>query len=639
MKVNNIVSMNVKELFSSAKYIIPIYQRNYAWGEAEITQLIQDIADFAKDEPELNYHIGTLVVYKRNTGNSFIYETIDGQQRLTTLNILLSMIKREYSSNNSLDTNWFSLNLEFASRQHSTDALHLLAQEGSIMNVDHNEYKPEIMQGYKDSQKALKRILNENNLSIEMFYNYLTEKVFILRVPVPHDTDLNHYFEIMNSRGEQLEKHEILKAKFIEILKDDKDACYAFNKIWEACADMERYVQYGFSVAERDALFTAGDWNTFTFSDFDGISAKLKQGFIEKNNTDELTILEIIKLKPIISNDPVILEEGSERFNSVINFSNFLLHVLRIQTAKNISLDDKRLLELFTPYFTGDKILFTKLFGYNLLKCKFLFDRYIIKREFIKDSEQWSLKKINRSDKKVWYVNTFGNEVDEENENKEILMLLSMFHVSSPTLVYKHWLNGALRFVFHNPDCSTNDYKTYLEKLACSFLVDRYLSDKQSDYYDIIYKNDAVPQRIIFDESLFHKGTSVENFIFNYLDWLLWKSKNGTMEFTFRSSVEHYYPQNPKGDNNRISDDYLHHFGNLCLISSSKNSALSNYMPAAKMDHYAKVKPDSIKQQLMMKITIDKSTWGIDEICSHGNEMIRLLKEEVSRVEALNDSK
>jgi uncharacterized protein with ParB-like and HNH nuclease domain len=41
---------SIRELFSSDDYVIPIYQRNYDWGESEITQLIQDIVDYIKKD-------------------------------------------------------------------------------------------------------------------------------------------------------------------------------------------------------------------------------------------------------------------------------------------------------------------------------------------------------------------------------------------------------------------------------------------------------------------------------------------------------------------------------------------------------------------------------------------------------------
>ena len=80
-----------------------------------------------------------------------------------------------------------------------------------------------------------------------------------------------------------------------------------------------------------------------------------------------------------------------DRFNSVINFSNFLLHVLRVWTGKDIPLDDKQLLDQFHEYLlkSGD-IDDVKNFIFSLLKCKYLFDQYIIKREFSKGEEGWS---------------------------------------------------------------------------------------------------------------------------------------------------------------------------------------------------------------------------------------------------------
>lgn len=91
---------SIKELFGSDDYVIPIYQRNYEWGEPQITQLIQDIVDYIvkskshNSESKPRYYIGSLIAYERKLEGSVIYETIDGQQRLTTLTILLNVIKK-----------------------------------------------------------------------------------------------------------------------------------------------------------------------------------------------------------------------------------------------------------------------------------------------------------------------------------------------------------------------------------------------------------------------------------------------------------------------------------------------------------------------------------------------------------------
>ena len=73
---------SIKEIFNARnKYIIPLYQRNYAWGKEQIEALIQDIYEAYEKDKNSNYYIGSLVVLRRHNGD---YEVIDGQQRLTT---------------------------------------------------------------------------------------------------------------------------------------------------------------------------------------------------------------------------------------------------------------------------------------------------------------------------------------------------------------------------------------------------------------------------------------------------------------------------------------------------------------------------------------------------------------------------
>ncbi|SFG29825.1 DUF262 domain-containing protein [Pontibacter chinhatensis] len=634
---NNITPLNIRSLFSQGKYAIPIYQRNYAWGNKEIIQLIQDIVDYASkdnvDEKAVPYYIGSLIVYERKEDRVTIFETIDGQQRLTTLNILLSVLKREYSQKFDLK-DWFELNLEFDSRQVSTDTLQAIFSDTKVIPYqDFRSYNTAIQQAYADAHKALKKIIGENKITIEKFYSYLINNVYILRVPVPHDTDLNHYFEIMNSRGEQLEKHEVLKAYMLKEIKDDRELSYAFHLIWEACADMERYVQYGFSVEQRSALFKERDWNTLQYDNLESISKMFSSLKITDEDVEgeELSIDAIIEYKGAFEQPKRQKEDAPDRFNTVINFSNFLLHVLRVQTESDVSLDDKRLLEIFDPYLKGDKVKvqeFVKTFGYNLLKCKFLFDKYIIKREFLKDKDQWSLKRLKWYDgNNVSYINTFGDENESDGENKKILMILSMFHVSAPTLVYKHWLNAALKYVFEREQVSASYYLTHLESLAKAYLFDRFLAKTPQDYFDIIYKNNGSPTGVNICEEALDDGVNVENFIFNYLDYLLWKKepiKYNDFEFTFSSSVEHYYPQNPLPGIKPMHPDLLHSFGNLCLISGSKNSKLNNHLPKAKKDYYLEAGTDSIKQRLMM----EKENWWDDEVIEHSKAMKQILLSE-----------
>ncbi|MBB4119820.1 hypothetical protein GGR32_002126 [Mesonia hippocampi] len=622
---NKIPSFSVQSLFENNDvYVIPIYQRNYTWGLGEITQLIQDISDYAfdKEKAKTNYYIGTLVVYERHSEGEVIYETIDGQQRLTTLNIIINAIHRIFNVQieNKIK---YQLNLSFDSRKKSTDTLNVINNHQStrVSFIANKDYNTNIKQRYFDAEKVLYRFLDTEE-KVTLFYNYLTKNVRLVRVSVPEETDLNHYFEIMNNRGEQLEKHEILKANMLEILKDDEKLNKTFNQVWEACSDMERYVQYGFTTSQRDKIFTYNNWNKLKVSSLEEL-AELQINKIEENDRKKITIDEIITYRGKFEHNTEEKEDAPERFNSVINFSNFLLHVLRIQTKTNVPLDDKRLIDVFDVYLRNpDKqkqIEFVKDFGFSLLKIKHLFDQFVIKREFIKEKDQWSLKKLKwYAGNKVSYVNSF----DDEALNKELIMLVSMFHVSTPTLVYKHWLNACLNYLFNKDKIVEKDYIEYLQNLSKAYLFDRYIiKGEPVDYYDIIYKNNAITVNNNYELALLDRGTAVENFVFNYLDYILWKENvNGSssFEFTFRSSVEHYYPQNPISKEHAIDKSIYDLFGNLCLISSSKNSRLSNHLPSAKKDYYIKVGPDSLKQQLMMD---DIDNWGEKEIKAHTLEM------------------
>lgn len=83
-------------------YVVPLYQRNYAWGGKQITQLIQDIYDNYKSDKTSRYYIGSLVVLLRN--NDGKYEVIDGQQRLTTISLLCKALGILSSSKLSYDS-------------------------------------------------------------------------------------------------------------------------------------------------------------------------------------------------------------------------------------------------------------------------------------------------------------------------------------------------------------------------------------------------------------------------------------------------------------------------------------------------------------------------------------------------------
>ena len=659
-----IQTFKVKALFENKQtYIIPMYQRNYAWGEKEIDQLILDIQDYQKQTDQLNqgqtrenkkYYIGTLVVFERSNGT---YEIIDGQQRFTTLTLLAICLKRLSKEEKIvLDMSWFNqFNLDFESRPKSSLTFQALLRGDHLQHLKSSEYNADLVQGFELLQRAIQKIIKQGDLSI--FCKYLFENVVITQVAVPKDTNLNHYFEVMNNRGEQLEKHEILKAKLLSILHKiedvgDRSSCMSlFTSIWDATANMERYVQYGFSTTQRDVIF-GKDWGDFVPENASSLLKIFSRNVESQEQTNSKSnfqsISEMLKKVPERIKNKDTKEEKPERFNSIINFPNFLLQVLQIwlsQTNRNekVALDDKQLIDQFEKHILlkgqGNQehervIENVKGFMFTLLKCKFIFDQYIVKRDYSTDHDDWSIKKLKRYENTGSYVNTF--EVNNTDIAQRVLLLMTAFHVSTPTLSYKYWLNGALYWLYQNKDKSVSDYFNALQHLARKFIFQRYLNEKQMDYFDLIYGNQTIDDFKI-DQSKLSFGNIENNFVFNYLDFLIYCDAENSndkviknFKFTQRSSVEHFYAQQIEGERDKLDHENLHRFGNLCLISSSKNSSIGNRSPSAKRDYFMpeirKGKIDTLKLYLMIQTLEEEKVWKKEQILDHEKKMLDLFE-------------
>ncbi|WAD57258.1 DUF262 domain-containing protein [Klebsiella pneumoniae] len=652
-----VASFTVRSLLGDAsRYLIPMYQRNYAWGEGEITQLVQDILDYQQKclhslYPQ-TYYIGTLVVFTRPDGDA---EIIDGQQRFTTLSLLANWLKKHAGP--TLDMSWFQgINLGFESRPKSGETFARLWQGVEPHKLRSKEFNEGLIKGYELIGKVL-RDLKLVGDSLTHFCTYLFDHVQIARIEVPADTDLNHFFEVMNNRGEQLEKHEVVKARLMAVLNQITDpqerqsSLNTLSRVWDACANMERYIQYGFTPDERHSLFGKKNWGLFVPSDFNSLTDMLIP--TASGSETARSLADIIKSSSIVSGDRSEEDEGSsERFNSVINFSNFLLHVLRVcsQTGKDrvdVPLDDKQLIDQFELRLLkqNDPVKTVQDFVFALLKCKYLFDQFVIKREFAKGSDSWSLKRLRwYSEKSTSYTNTFNeNDGSYVDINRQILMLLSAFHVSTPTLVYKHWLNGALYYLFnaHSAEnqIDARKYLGYLEHLASAFVFQNFLAEQEpKSYFEIIYGKEAPLQPVVLSDKTQKKmrfGMIANNLVFNYLDYLLWCRDRNKAEvvkrfgFTFRSSVEHFYPQHPMDGFRTLPDTSLHSFGNLSLISHSKNSRLSNFQPKQKQEYFEanleRNEIDSLKLLAMMELMKKNNQWGEEEIATHEAEMLAVL--------------
>lgn len=598
-------------------------------------QLIEDIQDVAEDA---NYYIGSLIVSKQ----SGKYEVVGGQQRLTSLYILLNCLGVKVSPT-----------LTFACREKSNYTLRnieeLLLENRSKLDMDRIE------SGIQRGVKILFHEIGRADFDRESFMRKLA-KVIVYRIEIPENTDLNRYFEIMNTRGEQLEQHDILKATLMSYLSDDAEKGL-FAKIWDACSNMTGYVQMHFvsrNNAVREAIFS-GEWNWMPPKDWSKYKKVMKE---EANDASGHCIKDIIDKDFKVEDDEGYVDGDIRvRFESVIEFPYFLLHILKVFIAlndvkhENVDakiidelLDDKKLIDAFNRvvshgvYQDGkiadNKEEFSRRFIICLLRTRYLFDKYIVKRENANDSAdgEWSLKSLyvsgQQSKKKPYYRNskfTKSGEWASTNDwrTKTNIMMQSALRVSYTSQKVMHWITKLLIWLSED-DCKhiKNDDIARFDVIAEEIAIDAV----KENFFN------ACP------DGVYAMGVNTPHIVFNYLDYLLWyfdregKKKYTDFIFEFRNSVEHWYPQNPSEGTFEQWKDDVDQFGNLCIIQHNVNSKFSNMSPEAKKSTFKDmIAKGSIKLRIMSELTerngdkVASLYWKETMYKKHEEEMLKYL--------------
>lgn len=632
--------LTVKQLLTEDDYAVPLYQRNFAWSYDEIAQLLNDIADAYQEKRE-NYYTGTLVASQKEDW----LEIIDGQQRITVLT-LISLALRNMGL--PLPFDWDSLRLQFPARRKSQENLEMIFQNRILEIEEENEN--EITLGYRRTQEALKTVLAERKLESDgNFINYLFKNVLIFRSVLPSNLDLNLYFERFNSRGEQLEAHEIIKAQMMAKFGDDQIMAGRFAKIWDACADFDKPVILAFQKKakhtnddlEREKIFPVEWVGYYSFQNKFQTKLDSKLSQVAVRSEKKQSLLKVLEnenqeSKPVAT----FHDDESVNYSTVVNFETFLYYAYYLTfgntSPKDIQLDDKKLLATFqtvtdTSGSEEDVISFIQ----NLLKLKFIFDNLIVRMsqetigEGRRKENEWFLQKVHRNDvnqksRGHRYVQYRFDKNSFEKYNEDILMLQSMFAVTFTANSDSRWLYETLQFLFEHVEELHQEefgeqFKDFLEDMAVRYAQNRIFNE---------------------DGSIKSYLEKIPIYAFNFIDYVLWKNREdlkkdyknvkfGEFKFTYRRSIEHWYPQNPIGEHEekRFDDKDLHSIGNLCIITDSQNSKFSNLVPKAKYDSWEKIFPNqSLKLQMMAQETKKKKKWDEESIAEMEETITEILK-------------
>ena len=227
----DIKAYSLQEFFSSS-YKVPTYQRNYAWGDTHVKQLVEDLLEFNSSRDAF-YLLGDTIVAETKD-SKYKFELIDGQQRTTTLQILFSVIwvKLKEAGQDEDATNAL-----YTATRISKDLLKVKASGSASKTITDylKSFKLEGLQAESPSQKNVIAAIDtiEARLAAEFrpndiaklikFKDRLLEDCYLGRLTLSSVNQAAEIFEKTNNRGVRLSNSDLLKNRLFQNLTKETD--------------------------------------------------------------------------------------------------------------------------------------------------------------------------------------------------------------------------------------------------------------------------------------------------------------------------------------------------------------------------------------------------------------------------------
>ena len=228
MEAISAVPTTIKKLFNDT-FIIPEFQRPYSWEEEECEQLWVDFLNFhtGNASQKEQYFLGNIVIYPNSDKTLSL---IDGQQRITTLSLLIKCLHLKAGTYKALE------NCLKISDQKTGDFTENLKLTSLVLDEDKKSFKEIILQGgvnsdieniFKRNFLHLQTLVSEwwnscahNSDCLDNLINDLLENVVILPITCSSEDDALTIFETLNNRGRSLSDTDIFKAKLYKTSQD-----------------------------------------------------------------------------------------------------------------------------------------------------------------------------------------------------------------------------------------------------------------------------------------------------------------------------------------------------------------------------------------------------------------------------------
>ena len=210
-------------LTEQIRYEIPAYQRPYSWEKGNVEQLLDDVweAYVANDE---EYFIGSLITIEREKGR--LYDVVDGQQRLTTLNLIFSRLRdavdepakselgRRVLPRNALTGEEETPRLILRQRDQNFFRRHVLAGEvvPEALRKEVAKEQDAPKQRIIENLEAIDSFMAQHDQkTLKLFANYLLSRVYVVFVTTASWQSAYRLFNVLNARGMALSNADLIK--------------------------------------------------------------------------------------------------------------------------------------------------------------------------------------------------------------------------------------------------------------------------------------------------------------------------------------------------------------------------------------------------------------------------------------------
>ena len=238
----NVDDQNLRKVFGTygVFYSIPDYQRPYSWNKEHIEQLWYDIVtaylnNKEDSEVDQDYFLGSIVLSKDNINNKNILSVVDGQQRLTTLTILLCVLRDVFAKDeiseilklHIIDQIGKQSKMRFSTHDDNQLKFQKNVIEGinfniSVNNINDNKYLQNALYFYHLIDKSKNPINNDTYIENFIdFINYLMNNVILIVIECQNTDSAIKLFHVLNDRGMDLEPSDIVKSHLLNIEQND----------------------------------------------------------------------------------------------------------------------------------------------------------------------------------------------------------------------------------------------------------------------------------------------------------------------------------------------------------------------------------------------------------------------------------